>query len=48
MEAQQQEPSPGPRRRQGDLLGRRTSQTDPDTGSSSSTYDNAGQLLTTT
>ncbi|MFS4093357.1 HYD1 signature containing ADP-ribosyltransferase family protein [Streptomyces sp. AF1A] len=31
-----------------DLLGRRTSQTDPDTGSSSSTYDNAGQLLTTT
>ncbi|MFF4121063.1 RHS repeat-associated core domain-containing protein [Streptomyces sp. NPDC001714] len=31
-----------------DLLGRRTSQTDPDTGSSTSTYDNAGQLLTTT
>ncbi|MFF1691685.1 MULTISPECIES: RHS repeat-associated core domain-containing protein [unclassified Streptomyces] len=31
-----------------DLLGRRTSQTDPDTGHSSSTYDNAGQLLTTT
>ncbi|MFJ8333621.1 RHS repeat-associated core domain-containing protein [Streptomyces sp. NPDC094437] len=31
-----------------DLLGRRTSQTDPDTGSSSSTYDNAGQLLTAT
>ncbi|MQY36163.1 hypothetical protein SRB17_41600 [Streptomyces sp. RB17] len=31
-----------------DLLGRRTSQTDPDTGSSSSTYDNAGQLLTST
>ncbi|WP_392668702.1 RHS repeat-associated core domain-containing protein [Streptomyces sp. LN785] len=31
-----------------DLLGRRTSQTDPDTGSSSSTHDNAGQLLTTT
>ncbi|MBV2358022.1 HNH endonuclease [Streptomyces sp. J2-1] len=30
-----------------DLLGRRTSQTDPDSGSSSSTYDNAGQLLTT-
>ncbi|MFJ9544380.1 RHS repeat-associated core domain-containing protein [Streptomyces sp. NPDC101225] len=31
-----------------DLLGRRTSQTDPDTGTSSSTYDNAGQLLSTT
>ncbi|MGW2643020.1 RHS repeat-associated core domain-containing protein [Streptomyces sp. NPDC001348] len=31
-----------------DLLGRRTSQTDPDTGSSTSAYDNAGQLLTTT
>ncbi|WP_330264770.1 RHS repeat-associated core domain-containing protein [Streptomyces griseorubiginosus] len=31
-----------------DLLGRRTSQTDPDTGNSSSSYDNAGQLLTTT
>ncbi|MEU6493465.1 RHS repeat-associated core domain-containing protein [Streptomyces sp. NPDC046984] len=30
-----------------DLLGRRTSQTDPDTGRSTSTYDNAGQLLTT-
>ncbi|WP_345564540.1 RHS repeat-associated core domain-containing protein [Streptomyces plumbiresistens] len=31
-----------------DLLGRRTSQTDPDTGHSSSTYDNAGQVLSTT
>ncbi|MGW4876465.1 RHS repeat-associated core domain-containing protein [Streptomyces sp. NPDC004262] len=31
-----------------DLLGRRTSQTDPDTGTSHSTYDNAGQPLTTT
>ncbi|MBJ7905112.1 hypothetical protein IF655_17625 [Streptomyces sp. DSM 110735] len=31
-----------------DLLGRRTSQNDPDAGQSSSKYDNAGQLLSTT
>ncbi|MEU4769778.1 colicin E3/pyocin S6 family cytotoxin [Actinosynnema sp. NPDC023794] len=31
-----------------DLLGRKTSQTDPDTGTSTTTYDLAGQILTTT
>ena len=31
-----------------DLLGRETSQTDPDTGTSRTTYDNAGLVLTTT
>jgi RHS repeat-associated protein len=31
-----------------DLLGRQTSASDPDTGTSTSVYDNAGQLLSTT
>ncbi|GAA0256417.1 RHS repeat-associated core domain-containing protein [Saccharothrix mutabilis subsp. mutabilis] len=31
-----------------DLMGRKTSQTDPDAGASSTTYDLAGQILTTT